>query len=135
MAEHTELEKIRIEKEKLELENLSFQVENEKNRRAEKAQRSIIQELTQKGEEAARQRRQAQCNHRKGGINVEGLISGRGNDERFSVNKQTVPDGTTYVLCTRCGKEWWPKDKEYVTAMNWPTDNIPSQSITFNVHA
>lgn len=127
------LEELRLKKEQLELEALEQTVENERTRRETKRQQAERQEATQRDFELNRKRRQAQCNHRKGGLNVEGLVQGQGADALFAVNKQTHLDGRVWVLCTRCGKEWWPGDEGYRDAMTYPTDNIPSQSVTFNI--
>ena len=134
MPEMTELEKIKLEKEKLELEALRESVAKIRHEKESKQRKkeTVERDLAVSRVELAR--RQQECNHRKGGLGADNYRTGNGNDGgNYAVNKQTLPDGTLYVLCLRCMKEWRPKDEGYSEAMKWPTDNVPAMSVTFNV--
>jgi len=82
-----------------------------------------------------------QCNHRKGGKNLEGA-RGRGTDDKYAIIRHQLPIGDLAVICTRCHKVWLPTvlclllgikaDPEaYRQACEWPTDNEDSGSALF----
>lgn len=83
---------------------------------------------------------QNSCNHRKGGYAQ--YITGKGytgkiglgsaaND--YAVIKHTFPWGDQWVRCLRCGKWWKPGDSDYQEALLFPTTNISSSAITFQL--
>lgn len=143
--QNAELMRLRIAKERLELEHLMMTVENERARRdgiirAHKQQQELLLEAQR--QDRARQER---CYHKKGGKNREGLD--HGNDNNYSVWKHMYPWGEVGVLCSRCGKDWRkpsaelratdPKAfakqmAEYIEAINYPTDNEDSGTALFS---
>lgn len=124
-----ELEALRLEKEKLELEALREQVE--KSRREKEAKRLASEQQERAIKESQRQEelRQKICNHRKGGMGLEGMVAG--NDTNYAVIKHQLPTGEFVVLCTRCCKLWNKKDSDFQAALAFPTDNQPSGSTLF----
>lgn len=76
-------------------------------------------------------RREAQCNHRKGGDGIKAVIDGRGVSEHFAVIKHTFANFDTWVTCIRCGKKWKPGSEGYAEALAFPTQNTPSSAIRF----
>lgn len=88
-------------------------------------------------------RMQSICKHRKGGLGVDGFVTGNGNDNNYSISVHTYPWQETVVSCLRCDKEWHPPTcrcnpcrpntlEEYNEARRFPTDNSPSTSVTFD---
>lgn len=90
-----------------------------------------------------REATQQHCNHRKGGSGANAVLFGEGTSPNYCVIKHKLPNGKFFVLCQRCGKEWFAADKfanggrgtpetpGYAEALNYPTDNNPSGSSTF----
>jgi hypothetical protein len=88
---------------------------------------------------------QNNCNHKKGGDGLQGLISGQGDSEQYAVLKHTFAAGNTEIRCMRCHKVWKkPLESdfqtpegyqgavaEYRVALNFQTKNKPSSSYTF----
>jgi hypothetical protein len=87
---------------------------------------------------------QANCNHRKGGVGHEAVIRGAGTSAMYAVIKHRLPCGKFFVLCQRCGKEWFPEltalqnagvprkaTKGYWDAMQFQTNNSESGSSQF----
>ena len=112
-------------KQELEMKKLVAEVEQME---IDSLRKHTSRENTEKQLEEARlslQLRQANCNHRKGGLGVDGFM-GKGQDANYAIHKHTYPWGDTWVNCLRCGKEWKPGDPEYAMAMALPTDNPPS---------
>lgn len=128
----SEYEAISLEMAQLELEEKRFRVADMKQKKAVSESKTKRTEQELQSTIANEKRKQANCNHRKGGFNVEGLISGQGEDSKYAVNKNTYPDKRTVVMCTRCFREWYPGDVGYEEAYRWPTDNQPSASVTFD---
>lgn len=141
-----QLKAIQLQHAVLELEDLTNRVQNERERRAAivRAHKATQESIDQADRDKARE--QGTCRHKKGGKNMEGILNG--NDANYSVIKHTYPWGVTAVHCTRCGKEWWPapaamkkanpaaykqQQREYVEALNLPTDNEPSGSLMFSI--
>lgn len=90
-------------------------------------------------------RKQRVCRHRKGGKNNN---FANGNDNNYSIIRNTYPTGREAIMCTRCHKEVErpdPKlkktdpDKYVAMAQEWaewsryPTDNSPSGGKIFEV--
>jgi hypothetical protein len=137
----TELEQLELEERKLRLENLRYQVENERQRRAEIIRKHAQNQKTIDDVNRDIIAKQSVCNHKKGGKGLPGLV--KGNDNDYSVIKHTYPWGETAVMCTRCMKEWrrpkahlakedpkaFAKQMEtYNEALAFQTDNEPSGS-------
>lgn len=144
VSQQEELGRLRIMREKLELEHLQMSVENERARRAGIIQAHKVQQASLDDFNAKVKEQQATCKHKKGGKNMEGILNG--NDANYSVIQHTYPWGQTDVICTRCGKEWpqpsltlrKENPKEYKRlfaiwkeAMQLPTDNEPAGSQIF----
>ena len=140
----TELEKIRQEREALELEDLRERVEATRAVRETRKIAHARQEFEIAEAARVEKVRQANCRHKKGGKNKEGFLNG--NDSNYSVQRHTYPWGQVEVLCTRCQKTWnKPADalkaadpkaykaamEEYRMALEWPTDNEPSGTQLF----
>lgn len=135
---------LKIQREELELEDLSMRVENEKARRASiaRAHKTQMESLDDANRQI--QAQQSLCKHRKGGKNLEGVLNGH--DSNYSIWRHTYPWGDVVGICSRCGKEWCKpsaalkkedlklykeKLKEYQEMLSWPTDNEPSGSQCF----
>lgn len=95
---------------------------------------------------ANREANQKRCNHRKGGRGPDAVMRGMGDDAMSSVIFHKMPDGSMFVLCQRCGKEWYgarkwntehgllkplPPTEGWENAVQLATDNSPSGSSTF----
>ena len=143
-----ELESLRLEREKLELEDLRFRVREQQNRKEQRAMERRQLAATFAENEREQRQRQESCQHRKGGKDESGFLNG--NDSNFSIIKHTYPDGQMEVMCTRCEKTYrkpsaalMKTDPKAAKAMlaefrmvwNWPTDNMPSGSQLFLIHA
>lgn len=128
-----ELAKLRLEKERLELEQLREQVAKMKDERARKVQshEQIERDLT----DFANRQKQAQeyCNHRKGGRGIEGL-QGRGSDANYAIVHHRLPFGDIAVMCLRCQKIWRQGDPGYKDALQFPTDNEMSEAAQFRTN-
>jgi hypothetical protein len=110
----------------------------QRKRRLQKAEFDLAESNRQKA------LREANCKHRKGGRNKEGLDKGNGSD--YSVIQNTYPAGDVQVMCQRCGATWdnpslelkatdpalyEKRLREYRRALEWPTDNEPSGTQLF----
>jgi hypothetical protein len=96
---------------------------------------------------ARRAGRQRQCSHRKGGTSVRGqsmpLPYEGGDADTYALIKHQLPGGEWWILCQRCGAEWFPEDKftgrpatviggfSWKDAMLARTDNAMSKSAVF----
>lgn len=147
MADRTlsEYEKVQLRWQELQIKEL----EEKMQARAEEREREAARRRRQLEDFEKNQdlmlRRQRRCKHRKGGRNNNFLD---GNDNNYSVVKNTYPNGLTVIMCTRCLKEVPkpdPRDRkknprlyaERVTEWNvWeqmPTDNSPSGGKIFEI--
>jgi hypothetical protein len=141
-----QLERIRLEREELELEDLRERVGKQRLQREERRQDRIRIQLDMESNEADLRRRQSVCQHKKGGKDQKGLVYG--NDSNYSVIVNTYPTGKREVLCQRCEKLWEeppallrktdPKAyreqmREFEIAVNFPTDNTPSGRQLFRI--
>lgn len=124
-----ELDALRLEKEKLELEDLRNKVEAVRKQKEASRLAAEQQENSIKESMRLEKQRQAICNHRKGGMGLEGMVSG--NDTNYAVIKHQLPNGEHIVLCTRCCKLWSKKDADFNVALSFPTDNQASGSTLF----
>jgi hypothetical protein len=90
-----------------------------------------------------RNKRQKECNHRKGHV-INSYIDNRGDlhtdvtvsgskYNNYSIIKHTFFRGDTWVICPNCGKKWKPGDTDYEVALKFPTNNQASASIQMTV--
>jgi hypothetical protein len=141
--------KVTEELESLQLEETRHRVGQMRSDRAMREVRTRSLEASLKRSAAADEYRHNNCYHRKGGMGVENIF--RGNDPNYSVIKNQRADGAIVVICQRCDKLWEPPDpalkrrgatveerklyaklnEEYLTALNYPTDNTMSGSQLF----
>lgn len=133
MAEQTldeKLKALKIQREQLEMELMEAQVKKLRadSERIKLTRKQVETEI--QATEKAKKARQKACNHRKGGLGVEGLS--KGEDAKYSIWKHTYVNGKMIVMCSRCQKEWKPGDPDYAEAMQFPTDNTPSGGVTFS---
>lgn len=99
-----ELQSLRLERERLELEVLRETVLAQNARRRQLIEAIRKQADTIRRNELRRKQQQAACSHKKGGRGREGILAG--NAPEFSIILQTEPWGETYIMCQRCQKEW-----------------------------
>jgi len=125
-----ELDQLRLERERLELEQLRHEVAELQSKRERKAMAHSQVEHDLKDFEDNQRRRQENCNHRKGGKNLEG-VQGRGTDPMYAVIQHQLPFGDWIVICQRCQKIWKKGDADYKEAINFQTDNSPSGPTLF----
>lgn len=98
----TEFERVQMEYQKeLILEMRSKRAQAEELRETLKQQR-IKAVADMERDRQARARRQAICQHKKGGRNNN---FAKGNSADHSINLNTYPDGTKVLFCTRCFAE------------------------------
>lgn len=72
------------------------------------------------------------CNHKKGARGVDGVMRRQGTDAMYSIIRHVLPDGSFFVICQNCHKEWTKTHKDYrLAAFDWPTDNATSGSTRF----
>lgn len=139
--------KIAEELEGLQLEEAKEAANDRKQRRVERANKSMAIETSLKRDRQHQANIQAACQHRKGGKGTAQLYAG--NDANFAVVTHTLSHGPTIVVCQRCGKVWAPPPplpkkatpemraqyrldyQEYNRALNLPTDNEPSGTVLF----
>jgi hypothetical protein len=148
-----ELKRVELEQKKLELEYRQAdlivkrdEAERIKGRRQAALDQNRAKMLSLRNFIANREAAQTRCNHRKGGVDARAFLEGQGTSAMYCVNKHKLPNGNYMVICQRCGKEWHPADKWFVVdgvnvpkpatpgwaeAINFPTDNTPSTSGTF----
>jgi hypothetical protein len=148
-----ELKRVELEQKKLELEYRQAdlivkrdEAERIKGKRAQAIETNRAKMLSLRNFIANREAAQNRCNHRKGGVDARAFLEGQGTSAMYCVNKHKLPSGGYMVICSRCGKEWMPADRWNVEggvnvpkpatpgweiAVNWPTDNTPSTSSTF----
>ncbi len=99
-----ELAALDLEEKRLRLELLREQVERERAKRMQLIEAIKKQAATILKAQQRRKREQSACSHKKGGRGRENILNG--NAPEFSIVVQTEAWGETYVLCTRCLKEW-----------------------------
>lgn len=137
---------VRLQSAELELENLTYSVEQQRAKREQIARTHKLQmeQLDDHNRNIIAQ--QSLCSHKKGGKGLSGIL--KGNSSHHSTNQHTYPWGEVVVICTRCGKEWAKpkadlkaKDPalykkfllEYKEALEFETDNEPSGSQIFQI--
>jgi hypothetical protein len=138
-----ELAALELEERRLRVEDLRHTIAQRNAKRDEILRAHVIRQEELAFERARIAQEQAACTHHVGG---RGIFSG--DDQKYSVSKNTYPWGVTAVMCTRCHKEWWPPLellkkanparyklllKEYKEALAFPMDGEPSGSIMFQI--
>lgn len=150
-----ELQALRLERERLELEVLRDSVAAQNARRRQLIDAIRRQADTIRKNELRRKQQQSACAHKKGGRGREGILAG--NAPEFAIILQTEPWGETYIMCQRCQREWRkplavlqmvnPEEfkrivrmnrkgykaelEEYNLALRMTTDNTASGSVLF----
>jgi hypothetical protein len=138
-----ELASLQAEETRLRVEMMRDQVQAARQKKEMFAHQAKVHQADQKAALDRVKRSQASCKHRKGGLGVDGFVTGNGNDNNYSVAVNTYPWQETVVQCLRCGKEWHPPNckcnpkrpstlEEYNEARRFPTDNSPSTAVTFD---
>jgi hypothetical protein len=127
-----ETHKLLLEKEQLELEVLRENVRKMKESRDRRAASHTQVEADLADFQRNQEMGFKQCNHHKGGKDIEG-IRGNGTDSQYSIVRHQLPLGDWMIICLRCHKQWLKGDPEYREALRWPTDNSPSGSCLFTV--
>jgi len=139
-----ELDRVRLEREELELEDLRERVQARREQReriARDRERSVAEF---KKNQWILKNRQARCKHRKGGKDNR---FADGNSQNYSIITNTYPTGKVVISCTRCWKEVErpdPKTKktdpdypaklaEWNEWSRYPTDNTPSGTKTHEI--
>jgi hypothetical protein len=135
---------IQSEMEALQLEEMRYRVQEMRGRQNTREIRRRSIEDSLRSERENRDRTQALCWHKKGGMGVESLM--QGNDSHYAVAKFILPTGPQIVICMRCFKLWKPPEppprnasgeekraymlevKEYQEAVAFPTDNTTGGS-------
>lgn len=130
----TESENVDLQLKKLQAEMLTHQL-------AEIAAKKAYQKFTHEQVETAltsnnlaKKQREANCNHLKGGIDMQGL-NGQGNGQFHAVIKHRMSNGDIHIMCQRCIKHWTPASPDYKTALNYVTDNSMSEGVQFSFRA
>jgi hypothetical protein len=122
-------EKLKLQREMLELEKLTADVETIRNKRATREMASQTTQDSLKNLNEERVRHETNCSHMKGG-SAEDLLNGaisRGQDNtNYAMIDHTLTTGVRFRMCQRCGKTWFPKDPDYKWAITRPTKNSPS---------
>lgn len=141
----TEAEEIELEFKRLQIEDLRerIQARNEQRKRLEELRKTQIEDFNKAQEMIAA--RQRVCKHRKGGKDNK---FASGNDNNYSIIRNTYPTGQTVIMCTRCFKEVARPDprmrkkdptayakqlEEWKLWDSYPTDNSPSGGKIFEI--
>jgi len=138
-----ELEALQAEETRLRVEMMRDQVHAARMRKESNAHQAKIHQRDEKARLERLKQVQASCNHRKGGRDVNQFASGNGHDSLYAIAWNTYPWKEVVGMCLRCNKEWHPPNchcnpvrpntaEEYAEARRFPTDNTPSESVTFN---
>src|SRR6267378_2167396 len=94
-----------LEEAKQRLEMTKQQVNEFKEKEADKERIRRIRVDAVKKEKQETERRQRQCRHKTGGKGKPGFLHGDG-AKGFCVGQIALPTGELYLLCSRCQKEW-----------------------------
>ena len=140
-----EAEEIELEWKRLQIEELREKIEarNLRKSQIEAQRRQQLQDFEKSQRIAAALQRV--CKHRKGGRDNK---FANGNDNNYSVIRNTYPTGETVIMCTRCRKEVRRPDprerkanpelykqqlEEWRLWDSFPTDNSPSGGKIFEI--
>jgi hypothetical protein len=146
LSPQDELAQLQAEETRLRVELMRDEVHAKRMIKEMRVHQQKIHQQDEKARLDRIQRSQAQCNHRKGGLGVNDFTAGNGSGAVYAVATNTYPWGETVVMCLRCEKEWHPPGckcnpkrpntaEEYAEARRFPTDNTPSEAVTFNIPA
>jgi len=124
------LDEVRLKKEELELIKLEDEVKKLEAHRAQFLENRKQTEETLAESKRKKLEQQELCNHRKGGMDLEG-IAGNGSHAYHAIAKHQLGDGRVMVLCLRCQKIWMPGDEDYKEMLRAQTDNVMSTSAQF----
>jgi hypothetical protein len=131
-------EQINAEYKRLQIADLKIKIGEHERRVDQMKTEAARRVLDQKSLELMRERRKKTCRHRKGGRNNN---FAQGNASDYSLARNTLPDGTVAIFCTRCLSDWIkpspalrrtdPKAyaeqlKQFNEMAALPTDNSPS---------
>lgn len=139
--QHNEVD---LEMKRLNLELMQEQVQAMHQKKETRRQQLQKQQEDLEANDRIKAAREANCKHKKGGRNKEGLD--RGNSSDYAVIQNTYPWGAVQVMCQRCGATWdnppielkatdpekyFEQLRKYRIALDWPTDNEPSGTQIF----
>src|SRR5438046_2206938 len=107
-ASELALKKLEILEKQANLQDIQERLAERQMVRTNKDQRSRGNGLTLRQNEQKYTSMQANCNHKKGGNGVEGIVNGQGDDSQYAVLKHQFLNGDIWVRCLRCAKTWKP---------------------------
>lgn len=146
-----ELKKLEIMERKLNLRDLEERLAERELKREAKGSKAKSNARDIADADIQQARREAGCNHRKGGEGYEGYL-GQGTDAAdHAIHRHRMPNGDIWIRCLRCAKTWKPPvlslftdkagviDKpgyaqamdEYRAGLMLPTRNKMSESAQF----
>lgn len=84
-------------------------------------------------------KREFWCNHRKGGYarrvgDSDFRLTNGSDASQYAVIKHMLHDGSWFIKCLRCGKEWNKDSADYIEAVKFPTNNISSSTVQFGFY-
>ena len=113
-----------LELQKQQLESLSRENEGHRARKEEMAKTRLQTLATLKSIKAERARKQAFCNHRMGGKNLDGLYNGGDVFTTFQVEYNSF--GLAEIRCIRCDKTVKPGEKDFDEIFRLPRKGLES---------
>jgi hypothetical protein len=124
-----------------ELEEMRVRAEERRAKREQQAQMAERNARDTAAQKAKDDVLQLTCNHLKGGTDYASMQKQGTDGGNYSVIKHRHAFGNWDVLCTRCLALWKPGDTvenhptkiSFEQAFHFPTDNVPSQSVTFGI--
>ena len=146
-----ELKKLEIMERKLNLRDLEERLAERELKREAKGSKAKSNARDIADADIQQARREAGCNHRKGGEGYEGYL-GQGTDAAdHAIHRHRMPNGDIWIRCLRCAKTWKPPvlslftdkagviDKpgyaqamdEYRAGLMLPTRNKMSESVLY----
>lgn len=106
-----ELKGLEIQEKRANLQDVQERLAERQMRRDNVGQRARTNGETLKANQNKDRVVQENCNHRKGGNGLAGIVGGQGDDPQFAVMKHQFGNGDVWVRCLRCGKTWKPPVK------------------------
>jgi hypothetical protein len=100
--------KLELLSKQAEFQDIGERLAERKMKRENKDSRAMNNGLTLAQIAAGDEQKQSRCNHRKGGMDADALVSGQGTDSQYCVLKHRFANGDIWVRCLRCGKWWTP---------------------------
>lgn len=133
------LEALESEERLLELELKREAVAKIRSARADKLAKAKSNSESTRQQIASRERLKKNCTHKKGGRGPGAVMNGQGTDDQYALMKHVLPSGRLFILCGRCGGEWYSRDpltgeagtQGFEEMNSKPTDNTPSTSSLF----